>query len=151
VVIECDVDDVVAGLDGHIRHRARAVPVVPAIDGRLARALDRHAQASLASALRVDSELSRAVDRTARQARPVGRHLARVAGPRARHPVRPTRLFASQGHAQSVLAHLGRREVYHVTVGEGHHVCRHRTTGRAGDHHREFRPTSFPRHHPELL
>jgi len=151
VVVERDVDDVVAGLDGHVGHRARAVPVVPAIDGRLARALDGHAQAALAGALRVDGELGGPVDRTAGQPGPAGRHLARVADPRARHPVLAASLFAAQRHAQPVLAHLGRREVDHVTVGHGHHVRRHRTAGRAGDHHREFRATRLPRHHPKLL
>jgi len=151
VVVERDVYDVVAGLDGHVRHRARAVPVVPAIDGRFARALDSHAQAALAGALRVDGELGGSVDRTAGQPGPAGRHLGRVAGPRARHPVLAARRFAAQRHAQSVLAHLGRREVDHVTVDYGHHVRRYRTTGRAGDHHREFRTTRFPRYHPKLL
>jgi len=155
-IVERDVDDVVAGLQGHVGDGTRAVAVVAAVDGRLARALHGDAQPALARLLRVDRELGRPVDQTAGQAGPAGRHLARVAGLRARHPVRaaqagPADRLAAQRHADPVLARLVRREVHHVSVGRGRHVRRHRAAGRTRDRHGEFRPARVPRDHPELL
>lgn len=155
-IVERDVDDVVARLLGHVRHGTRAVAVVPAVNGRLARALHGDAQPALARPLRVDGEFGRPVSRAAGQAGSAGRHLARVACRRARDAeraarARPAHRLAAKRHAQPVLAHLGGREIDHVALGHGHHVRGYRAARRACDHHRERRPARVPSHHTELL
>jgi hypothetical protein len=75
LVVEGDVDAVLAQLGGQVGDGAGAVAVVAAVDGRLARPLHRHAEAALAGAARVDGEIGRPIHHAALQTGPVRLHL----------------------------------------------------------------------------
>lgn len=75
LVVERDVDAVLAQLGGQVGDRAGAVAVVPAVDGRLARPLHRHPEAALAGAARVDGEIGRPIHHATLQTGAVRLHL----------------------------------------------------------------------------
>ena len=75
LVVEGDVDAVLAQLGGQVGDGAGAVAVVAAVDGRLARPLHRHAEAALAGAARVDREIGRPIHHAALQTGTVRLHL----------------------------------------------------------------------------
>lgn len=75
LVVEGDVDAVLAQLGGQVGDGAGAVAVVPTVDGRLARPLHRHAEPALAGAARVDREIGRPIHHAALQTRAVRLHL----------------------------------------------------------------------------
>lgn len=75
LVVEGDVDAVLAQLGGQVGDGAGAVAVVAAVDGRLARPLHRHAEAALAGAPRVDGEIGRPIHHPSLQPWTVRLHL----------------------------------------------------------------------------
>lgn len=151
LLVEGDVDAVVAGLGGQVGDGAGAVAVVPAVNRGLARTLDGHAEATLAGAARVDHELGRLVHHAVGEARPRSAHLGRVGAVDASQPVVRDRL-AAEADAEQVLAQLGGREVDQVALVGRHHVRLDAIARRGRDRHLEVgRPARFLRYHAELL
>ena len=59
LVVETDVDLIVATRGRKVSHRTRSVAIVPALDGRFRRAFYRHAQTSWSGAASIDDEFGR--------------------------------------------------------------------------------------------
>lgn len=153
LLVEGDVDAVVAGLGGQVGDGAGAVAVVPAIDRGLARTLDGHAKATLAGSARVDHELGRFVHHAVGETRSRSTHLGRIGTVDASQPVLliGDRL-AAEADAKQILAQLGGREVDQVALVGRHHVRLDAIAGRGCDRHLEVRrPARLLRYHAELL
>jgi len=151
--VESDVDAVIAGLGGQIGDGASAVAVVPAIYSGLARALNSHAETTLAGTPRVDYKLGRFVDYAVGETGAGGPHLGRVGAVDAGEPVGLVRdRLAAEADAQKIFAELGGREVDQVAFVGRHHVRLDAVAGRSRDRHLEVRrPARFLRYHAELL
>ena len=154
LVIERDVDVVMAVDGGQVGDRTGAVAVVATVQRRLAGAFDGDAQSALTGASRVDDELGLARHRAAGQAAAPGAHpLGAARGPAAelvRHGAdgRP-----AEGDVQRVVAQFGRREVDHVAnaAGVGTDVRLDATARGTGDRHAHVRQGTLLRRHFELL
>ena len=57
LVVEGDVDGVVASLGWQVRHRARTISIITTIDSCFAGSLNRHPKATLTGTSRIDDEL----------------------------------------------------------------------------------------------
>lgn len=153
LLVEGDVDAVIAGLGGQVGDGAGAVAVVPAIYSGLAGTLDGHAETTLAGTARVDHEFGRFVHHAAREPQPGGPHLARIRAVDAGEPVGLIRdRLATETDAQQVLAQFGRREVDQVALVGRHYVRLDAIAGRCCDRHLEVRRLArLLRYHAELL
>lgn len=153
LLVEGDVDAVIASLGGQIGDGAGAVAVVPTIDRGLAGALDSHTEATLASSARVDHKLGRFVHHAVGETRSRGAHLARIGAVDAGQSVWLTRdRFAAEANAQEILAQLGGRKVDQIALVGRHHVRLDAIAGRGRNRHLEVRrPARLLRYHAELL
>lgn len=153
LLVEGDVDAVVAGFGGQVGDGAGAVAVVPAIDRSFAGALDGHAETTLAGAACVDHEFSWFVHHTSGETWTRRSHLARVGTVDAGEAVGLARdRLAAEADAQQVLAQLGGGEVHQVALVGRHHVRLDAVAGRGRDRHLEVRRLArFLRYHAELL
>lgn len=88
LLVEGDVDAVIAGLGGQIGDGAGTVAVVPTIDRGLTGAFDGHAEATLAGSARVDHEFGRFVHHALGKTGSRSAHLARIGAVDAGQSVR---------------------------------------------------------------
>ena len=153
LLVERDIDTVIADLGRQVSDGARAVAVVAAIDGSLAWALDGDAEVTLASATGVDHELGRLVHHPVGEARPGSTHLLRVGAVHAGQSVRLVRYrLAAETDRQQVLAELRGREIDQVTLVGRDHVGLDAIPRRSRDRHLKVRrPARFLGQYAELL
>lgn len=153
LLVEGDVDAVIAGFGGQISNGARAVAVVPAIYGGFAGSLDSHPEATLAGPARVDHEFGWFVHHAVGETGSGSANFARIGAVDAGEPVRliGDRL-AAEADSQEILAQFGGRKVDQVAFVRRHYVRLDAVAGRCSDRHLEVRrPARLLRYHAELL
>lgn len=152
IIVERDVDSVVADLGRQIRHVTGAITVVSTVDGRLARTFNGDAQSTLTRSPSIDHKLRRPVYDSLHQPGTAGLNLARV---RTHETLQPEGLWSyrstAETYTQQVLAQLGRSEVHQETLRRGNHMRLDAIAGRTGNGDSEIGLPDPVRNHPELL
>lgn len=153
LLVERDIDTVIADLGRQVGDGARAIAVVAAINGSLAGALDGDTEVALAGSSGVDHEFGRLVHHPVGEAWPGSANFLGVGAVHAGQSIRVIRYrLPAETDRQQVFAELGRREIHQVALVGWDHVGLHAIPRRSCDRHLKVsRPPRVLGQHAELL